>query len=1007
MFQSSRLEQKLFRRELEGNRGLSSTAGIYGSKRWVEDLDIVGELRGHNGCINALQWSRDGSLLATGSDDHRVNIYSAYNNFSLNTRIETGHTHNIFSVKFMPHTNDRTIITAAGDAEVRIFDIEYAPSSFSTDSLSTPAQRPTTGIRRRRFEPAVNQPTPGKIHYDAHRVYRSHTDSVKRIITESSPNVFLTCSEDGTVRQFDLRQPSSAYSRPRPRSGRYLGVEVDAEDERNPPLISYQNHDIELNTISCSLSQPHYIALGGSHLYCFLHDRRMTGRDLLAETGRVRSPFASSSEDGGLSSATRCVKRFAPRMKGSWDTMMQNSHITACKISDANPNEIVVSWSGDGVYLFDMNRSPDANEPGLGREPWDPEKVKPKKKKSRMKQDRSSKKRRRTHSPSDTESGESSPDLETLVPGSNNITISGLVVDVRRELFSYRSSPPCLGPMPAADKIQSYQAALRVAIVALRRINRAFVNLDADDQSWFDSVEGRPNTPGIQRHRMRRATRARARRKTRTFVISSGALARALATTGDFTGTEIPQEYSGVYAELGLGYNDTYLIRFLTTIVTFLTEGNQGVYNMAHYHESDFEEEMQHSGPPEQQNPPLSQREQRSLDSFFESMEFTAPEHPIRDVDTIGETIFQSHKAAVRALKSAVELQRQQGIQPAPIPPQSLANAKEAERRFWGERVGRALLMEYGEGLDFATVEQAFFGAPEDSDAEGTTEATERLHWDAGLVADSVMPPEEDEQGHNLRRDSPPLHDRRRRYESDNEDDSDDDEDDDNDDSGEEDSDDDEDENSSSDDDDAGFWFRQRRFRRKPIEPQAPIWEHTKVFRGHCNVRTVKDVNFYGLNDEYVVSGSDCGHLFIWDKHSTQLVQLLHADDDTVNVAVGHPTEPLLAVSGIDYTVKLFSPDRDMQREFGDAAGEVNTALNYHDGNGQDAGSEYAGKATRRRMPRREEIVGRNEVMAENNVAAAFMTIDDISEQRAMLQQLVARVRAGEVGELSDECSVM
>lgn len=25
----------------------------------------------------------------------------------------------------------------------------------------------------------------------------------------------------------------------------------------------------------------------------------------------------------------------------------------------------------------------------------------------------------------------------------------------------------------------------------------------------------------------------------------------------------------------------------------------------------------------------------------------------------------------------------------------------------------------------------------------------------------------------------------------------------------------------------------------------------------------VKDVNFYGLNDEYVVSGSDCGHLFI------------------------------------------------------------------------------------------------------------------------------------------------
>lgn len=30
--------------------------GIYGSKEWVADLDIVNELGGHTGCVNALSY---------------------------------------------------------------------------------------------------------------------------------------------------------------------------------------------------------------------------------------------------------------------------------------------------------------------------------------------------------------------------------------------------------------------------------------------------------------------------------------------------------------------------------------------------------------------------------------------------------------------------------------------------------------------------------------------------------------------------------------------------------------------------------------------------------------------------------------------------------------------------------------------------------------------------------------------------------------------------------------
>lgn len=62
---------------------------------------------------------------------------------------------------------------------------------------------------------------------------------------------------------------------------------------------------------------------------------------------------------------------------------------------------------------------------------------------------------------------------------------------------------------------------------------------------------------------------------------------------------------------------------------------------------------------------------------------------------------------------------------------------------------------------------------------------------------------------------------------------------------------------------------------------------HTHQYSGHCNVKTVKDVNFFGLQDEYVVSGSDSGHVFIWDKKTSNLVNILKGDNDIVNVIQG------------------------------------------------------------------------------------------------------------------------
>lgn len=64
-------------------------------------------------------------------------------------------------------------------------------------------------------------------------------------------------------------------------------------------------------------------------------------------------------------------------------------------------------------------------------------------------------------------------------------------------------------------------------------------------------------------------------------------------------------------------------------------------------------------------------------------------------------------------------------------------------------------------------------------------------------------------------------------------------------------------------------------------------------------------MNFLGPRDEYITSGSDDGHFFIWRKSDGKLHDILEGDGQVVNVIEGHPHLPLVAVSGIDTTVKV------------------------------------------------------------------------------------------------------
>lgn len=84
--------------------------------------------------------------------------------------------------------------------------------------------------------------------------------------------------------------------------------------------------------------------------------------------------------------------------------------------------------------------------------------------------------------------------------------------------------------------------------------------------------------------------------------------------------------------------------------------------------------------------------------------------------------------------------------------------------------------------------------------------------------------------------------------------------------------------------------------------------EEPQVYSGHRNSQTIKGVNFFGPNDEYVVSGSDCGHIFCWRKKDAKLVRLMVGDRHIVNQLVQHPSVPVLATCGIEKTAKIWAP---------------------------------------------------------------------------------------------------
>jgi nuclear receptor interaction protein len=81
--------------------------------------------------------------------------------------------------------------------------------------------------------------------------------------------------------------------------------------------------------------------------------------------------------------------------------------------------------------------------------------------------------------------------------------------------------------------------------------------------------------------------------------------------------------------------------------------------------------------------------------------------------------------------------------------------------------------------------------------------------------------------------------------------------------------------------------------------------DRIKKFTGHRNARTmIKEATWWG--NDFILSGSDCGHIFGWNRRSEKLVLLLEADRHVVNCVQPHPFDPVFVRLSHGTNVMIF-----------------------------------------------------------------------------------------------------
>lgn len=299
---NTNLTKRMFHRGIDEKVGLRFVRDQQVTSTLIARLGLDQELEGHIGCVNCLEWNDKGSLLASGSDDVQIIIWDPFRKRKL-TSIQTGHQGNIFSVKFLPSSNDNIVVSGAADSKVRVHDIEAKETTH---------------------------------------IFACHASRVKRIATAPKvPFMFWSAAEDGCIMQFDLRSPELCQS-----NSKNVLINLD----------SHVGGQVEFKCIAVNPVRPELLAVGANDPYVRVYDRRMLSCRSLKMSDEGHQRFSSTEE---FPLPRGCVEYYVPgHIPQKKDDYRKKLRALAATYVTFSPDgtELLANLGGEQIYLFDVNR---------------------------------------------------------------------------------------------------------------------------------------------------------------------------------------------------------------------------------------------------------------------------------------------------------------------------------------------------------------------------------------------------------------------------------------------------------------------------------------------------------------------------------------------------------------------------------------------------------------------------------------------------------------------------
>ena len=223
-------------------------------------------------------WNATGTHLLSGSDDRRfliTRVDATSATYYVEQDIQSTHMHNIFAARFLPAWDMSHIVSCSAEGLVGYTTVERK---------------------------AMQQ-------------FQCHTELVYDVhVMPASAATFLSCSGDGTVREFDVRQATSC--------------ECGGDDEHHVLINTTRlRPSMAVTAISTNPLQPYYLATACSDGYVRIYDRRST--------------------------TEQCVSMFAPDAVLSND--VSDEHRMTALEYDSTGTELLLSYSDHDLFLFNVD----------------------------------------------------------------------------------------------------------------------------------------------------------------------------------------------------------------------------------------------------------------------------------------------------------------------------------------------------------------------------------------------------------------------------------------------------------------------------------------------------------------------------------------------------------------------------------------------------------------------------------------------------------------------------